>query len=51
MISEWLQVMLDEIERKRVERVEAVAEDLRRRLDGAQTQASQPAPAGSPTPL
>ena len=33
MISEWLQVMLEEIERKRAEREQALAEERRRQLE------------------
>ena len=41
MISEWLQVMLEEIERKRIERDAAVAEEQRRQLERTQAGSSQ----------
>jgi hypothetical protein len=42
MISEWLQVMLEEIERKRAEREQAIDEERRR-----QTQSPSPPRASS----
>jgi len=36
MISEWLRVMLEEIERKRIERDEALAEARRRQLESVE---------------
>jgi len=44
MISEWLRVMLEEIERKRLEREQAMAEEQRRQLEQARPTSSRPSP-------
>jgi hypothetical protein len=47
MISEWLQIMLEEIERKRGEQIQAIAEEQRRHLEQEQSPGNAREPAGS----
>ncbi len=49
MMSEWLKVMLEEIERKRVERQLAQAEDQLRRSEAADAQPQARLPRGHVT--
>ena len=44
MTSEWLKVMLEEIERKRIEEDQALREQQRREKEGGAEPASRPAP-------
>ena len=49
MTSEWLRVMLDEIERKRIEEDQALLEQERREQEGgAESTARSPQPADRP---
>jgi len=48
MISEWLKIMLEEIDRKRIERESAAADVQSRRL--VEQRAPAPAPDSAPVP-
>ncbi|HTV97124.1 MAG TPA: hypothetical protein VME42_14045 [Steroidobacteraceae bacterium] len=48
MTSEWMKVMLEEIERKRAESEQAQIEQKRREEEAAREAVPAPPPAGSP---